>query len=233
MNKYITLENEYYEIILPEILKEYGKEILEYSKKKFQEYLDFFKEEKYGKKIKGSFLLTREDFINRIKEVAPDTTSPSLSWAKGCFYGGEIQMLIDEDPYERFNSLAHETFHLFFQKFIYEKNNWDRIVWLDEALAGNFDGLIETKIANGEFKTIIENLVKNPDLPKMCDLAFWKGNVKTEKYNGYDLFKVVGRYLIETKTQNELFTYIHNKDQILKDGEKILKESLEYFNIKV
>ena len=43
---------------------------------------------------------------------------------------------------------------------------------------------------------------------------------------------MVGRYLIETKTQNELFTYIHNKDQILKDGEKILKESLEYFKQK-
>ncbi len=235
MKDYVTLENEYYEIMIPSILQEYGKEVLEYSSQKFQEYLHFFKEETYGEKIKCAIFLKREDFIKRVKEKGNYPIVPSWAqWSKGSYCGEEVQILLEEqeDIYERIPTLAHETFHLFFQKFVYEKNGWNRIVWLDEALAGNFDGTTEKRIKRNQFSKIIENLILKKDLPTMCDLDFKKDNVKTEKYNGYDLFKVVGRYLIETKTEDELFLYIHNKEQILKDGETILEESLRYFSEK-
>lgn len=61
----------------------------------------------------------------------------------------------------------------------------------------------------------------------MNELSFLKNNIKTDYYNGYDLFKVVGRYLIETK--ENLFDYINNEEKILKDGANILVESLNYF----
>ena len=63
----------------------------------------------------------------------------------------------------------------------------------------------------------------------MNDLEFSKGNIKTEDYNGYDLFKVVGRYLIETKTQEELLKYINDKSKVINDGNTILEVSLRYF----
>lgn len=59
----------------------------------------------------------------------------------------------------------------------------------------------------------------------MNELSFSKGNIITKEYNGYDLFKVVGRYLMETKTKEHLFNYIN-------DGERILEESLNYFILK-
>ena len=63
----------------------------------------------------------------------------------------------------------------------------------------------------------------------MNELDFSKGNIKTEDYNGYELFKVVGRYLIETKTKDELLKYVSNEKKVITDGEKILNDSLDYF----
>ena len=228
MKKYITLENDFYEILIPESLKEYGNEVLEYSTNKLEEFLNFFKQDNYVKKIKGSFFLTREDFFNRIKKLAPEANPPS--WAQGCFYGEETQILLNpQNIYERYCTLAHESFHLLFQKFIYEENNMDRIVWLDESLAGNFDGTTEKLIENGKFLEILLNLKDNNQLPNMNDLEFSKGNIKTKNYNGYDLFKIVGRYLIETKSQDELLKYVNNKRKIISDGNTILEISIRYF----
>lgn len=50
MEKYITLENDFYEILIPESLKEYGNEVLEYSTNKLEEFLNFFKQDNYVKK---------------------------------------------------------------------------------------------------------------------------------------------------------------------------------------
>ncbi len=228
MEKYITIENDLFEILIPVSLEDYGNEAIKYSTDKLNEFLQFFKEKKYGQKIKGAFFLNREDFFNRIRKLAPEANPPS--WAQGCFYGGETQILLNpHNIYDRFCTLAHESFHLLFQKFIYEKNNMDRIVWLDESLAGNFDGTTEKLVENGKFLEIITNLKNNPKLPKMNDLSFSKGNIKTENYNGYDLFKVVERYLIETKDKDELLKYVNNKEKIISDGDSILGESIKYF----
>ncbi len=231
MEKYIMLENDFYEILIPESLQEYGNEVIKYSTSKLKEFLHFFKTNSYGKKIKGSFFISSKDFFNRIKKLAPNSNPPS--WAKGCFYGGETQILLNpQNLYETFYTLAHESFHLLFQEFIYETNNMDRIVWLDESLASNFDGTTEKLIENGKFLDIILNLKDNKKLPKMKDLDFSKGNIKTEYYNGYDLFKVVGRYLIETKNEEELLKYIKDKNRIMNDGKNILEESIKYFSKK-
>lgn len=232
MKDYDVISNNYFEIIISNKLKVYGKEVLDYSTNKIKEYFKFFNAKTYGNKIKAAFMINHDDFIQRIKDVQP-TIKKVLppDWATGCFYGGECQILLTDNPYNNYNTLAHETFHLLFSKFIYEKNNWDRIVWLDESLAGNFDGTTEKLIVNGNFQDLIKKLTNNKDLPKMCDLNFEKGNIKTNNYNGYDLFKVVGRYLIETKKDN-LLNYVNDLSQIKKDGENILVESIEYFSNK-
>lgn len=231
MEKYIVIENDFFEILIQDSIKEYGNEVIKYSTDKLKEFLCFFKVKSYGSKIKSSFFTSREDFFNRIKELAPEANPPG--WAQGCFYGGETQILLNpQNIYNRFCTLSHESFHLLFQKFVYEKNNMDRIVWLDESLAGNFDGTTEKLIGNGEFLKTILDLKKNQKLPKMDELEFSKGNIKTKDYNGYDLFKVVGRYLIETKSTDELLNYINNKSKIVSDGPVILEASIEYFSKK-
>lgn len=232
MKNYITITNDYFEILFPSALKNYGEEILNYSTDKLKEFLLFFNEQSY-EKIKGAFLLNHNDFIARIKEVSAPNSSLPPTYAKGCFYGGETQILLDENnPYERFNTLAHESFHLLFSKFVYEKNGIDRIIWLDESLASNFDGTTEKLIENNTFKNIIIKLINNNKLPKMNELSFSNENIITEEYNGFVLFKVVGRYLIETKTKEDLLNYINDEEKVINDGEKILEDSLNYFALK-
>lgn len=233
MNNYSNISNEYFEILISCHLKEYGEEILKYATGKIKEYLNFFKEETYGEKIKGSYFTNRVDFIKRIKEISPRDVALPPEWATGCFYGGEVQVLLNEEKlYDKFYTLAHETFHLLFTKFVYEKNNYNRIVWLDESLAGNFDGTVENLIKENKFPYIVKRLMDTDNLPTMNQLSFDRGNIITGEYDGYDLFKVVGRYLIETKTEEELLLYIQNEDLVLKEGDSILEISLKYFEEK-
>lgn len=232
MEKYITITNDYYEILIPTSLKKFGDEVLEYSTNKLKEFLTFFNEKSYNKKIKGAFLINRNDFITRIKEVSEPNVILPPECATGCFYGEESQILLkEENPYEEFNTLAHESFHLLFSKFINEKNNTERIIWLDESLAINFDGSIEKIIKDNRFKDLIMKLTNNNNLPKMSELSFSKGNIVTKDYNGYELFSIVGRYLIETK--KDLLAYIKNQNEIINDGNKILEESINYFARKL
>lgn len=232
MKNYITINNDYFEILIPSSFKNYGEEVLNYSTDKIKEFLSFFKEQSH-EKIRGAFLINHDDFIDRIKEVSAPNSPLPPKWATGCFYGGEIQILLNaNNPYEKFNTLTHEGFHLLFSKFVYEKNNIDRIVWLDESLASNFDGSTDKLIKDNIFENIIIKLMNNSKLPKMNELSFLKGNIVTKEYNGYDLFKVVGRYLIETKTKNNLLKYINDKEKVINDGENILEKSLNYFILK-
>ena len=231
MSQFITLTNDYFEIFIPEYLERFGFQVLEYSTIKIKEYVRFFKKETYGEKIKCAFFTNRDDFVTRIKKLDKEANPPS--WAQGCFYGREIQILINNMKFKDiFYTLSHETFHLLFKRFVYEKNNWNRFVWLDEALANNFDGTTEEKINSGEFEKIIRYYSNKKNLPKMNVLDFAKGTIKTENYNGYDFFRIVGRYLIETNTKDELLNYINIKERIKRDGYTILDVALKYFKEK-
>ncbi len=112
------------------------------------------------------------------------------------------------------------------------RNNINRIVWLDESLATDFEGSTEKLINSGTFFKIVSNLSHNMNLPKMGDLDFSKGNIITKDYDAYLLFTVVGRYLNETKKKDELLAYVQDEKTILKDGDVILDKSLKYFKKK-
>ena len=224
---YITITNDYYEIYIPKSYEKYGYQVLNFSTEKLKENLAFFKEKSFGTKIKGAFLTTREDYVNRVHLYEPDHTPPK--WAGGGYYGDEAMILLEPDKLEkRFATLAHESFHLLFDKFIYKKNNMNRIIWLDESLANNLDGRMPYRLKNGYLEKTVVKLNKLKKLPKMNELDFQK-NVKTNDYDGYDFFIIVGRYLIETMSDDELFAFINNESKVKEAGETILKDSIDYF----
>ncbi len=47
MEKYITIENDLFEILIPVSLEDYGNEVIKYSTDKLTEFLQFFKKENY------------------------------------------------------------------------------------------------------------------------------------------------------------------------------------------
>jgi hypothetical protein len=64
----------------------------------------------------------------------------------------------------------------------------------------------------------------------MNDISFKNNNVKTDEYNAYDFFHIVGRYLIETYNSDELLELYNNESKVLELGEHILEDSINYFN---
>lgn len=230
MKEFMTVKNDYYEICFPRKYENDIREVLEYSTKKLIENLDFFGKVSYGKIIKASFFDKKEDFFARIYELESNATPPE--WAEGCFYGEENQiLLVDGDVKSRFFTLAHESCHLLFSKFIYD-NYQDRVVWLDESFAANFSGEVDREIINGIFIDKVKKYLNSNHLPNLNDISFEKNNIEKKEYNAYDFFHIVGRYLVETYSKKELLTLYKDEAMILQIGNHILIDSLHYFKEK-
>lgn len=181
--------------------------------------------------LHASFFTKREDFVKHIKSISNGRTPPS--WATGCFYNGEIQVLVDlKNPEIKMNTLAHETMHLFFDKTVYKKHNIDRVNWLDESFAVYLDGKPDD-ITKQELTRIIEHLSKISDGFDMAILANYN-KVKTKEYNGYDMFNIIGKYIFETNQEQKFLELIKkDRNQVLEIGKHILQDTIDYFKEKI
>ena len=118
-----------------------------------------------------------------------------------------------------------------FSKFIY--NNYkNRVVWLDESFAANFSGEVDKELNNGKFIETVKKYLNYSSLPNMNEISFKNNNIKTNEYNAYDFFHIIGRYLSEIYSREELLNFYKDEERVLKLGENILSESLLYFKQK-
>ena len=142
-------------------------------------------------RLRASFFVDRTAFVEYIRSVANGHTPPE--WATGCFYNGEIQILVNinnsKSVEEKTKTLTHEMVHLFFQQLIYERYNIDRIVWLDEAFATYLDNT--DKISTKEINALIQKLSSASDNFDMNVLNDPK-KIRTDDYDGYDMFDLIG-----------------------------------------
>lgn len=177
-------------------------------------------------KIKASFFTDRESFVEYIQSISNGSTPPS--WATGCFYNGEVQTLININKPKEYQAkeqtLLHEMVHLHFDTLIYQKHNLDRVRWFDESYALFLDGTAE-KIPPKRLFEISNKLLpfQNLNLNELDDLK----NVKSENYDGYDIFLIVGYYIFKNNLEKELILkLINNPQEIRIIGRKILKDAL-------
>lgn len=212
-------------------LEDFVRKTLSHAEKKKIEFYKIFNcKETDINILKAIFFVNREDFVNYIKSISNDTPP---SWATGCFYNGEIQVLVNiNNPEIKMHTLAHETMHLFFDKTIYERYNIQRVNWLDESFAVYLDGNPDD-ISNNELLRIIDYLDKIADEFDMAILADYN-KVKTKEYNGYDMFNIIGKYIFETKQEQKYLALIKkDRNEVLKIGKHILKEAIDYFKNKL
>ncbi len=212
-------------------LQDFVKRTLNHAENKKKEFYKIFNcEEKDINILHASFFTNREEFVEHIKSISNGQTPPS--WATGCFYNGEIQVLVDfKKPEIKMNTLAHETMHLFFEKTIYEKYNIDRVNWLDESFAVYLDGHPDD-ISNEELARMIEYLSKISQGFDMGILADYN-KVKTKEYNGYDMFNIIGKYIFETKQEQNFIKLIkRDRNKVLEIGKHILQDAIDYLKNK-
>ena len=208
-------------------LEDFVQKTLSWAEKKRLEFYKIFDcKETDIDVLKASFFINRENFVNYIKDISNGRTPPS--WAAGCFYNGEIQVLVDiKNPENQMYTLAHETMHLFFDKTVYEKYNIGRVKWLDEAFAVYVDGNPDD-ISIEDFLRMIEYLDKIADGFDMATLAD-SNKIKTKEYDGYDMFNIIGKYIFETKQEQKYLELIKkDRNEVLKIGKHILREAVDY-----
>lgn len=214
-----------------ENLQDFVEKTVKHAEEKKKEFYKIFNcKENEIEVLNASFFINREDFVEHIKAISNGQTPPS--WATGCFYNGEIQVLVDlKNPEIKMNTLAHETLHLFFEKTIYQKYNIDRVNWLDESFAVYLDGH-PNEISNEELARMIECLSKISVGFDMKILEDYN-KVKTKEYNGYDMFNLIGKYIFETEQEQKYLELIKtNRDEIIETGKHILQDAIDYFKNK-
>ena len=177
--------------------------------------------------LKGSYFSNRDDFVNYIKSISGGHEPPI--WASGCFYNNEIQVLVnvedERDVKFKQYTLLHETVHLYFDKCLYSKFGIQRVRWLDESYATYLDGTT-SELQLQDLKKICQDVnIENFDMNILDDIK----KVKTEKYNGYDMFKVIGYYIFNQHIEKELLgTLKTNYKKIRSIGKSILKKSIDF-----
>lgn len=178
-------------------------------------------------KIKVSIYTNRTEFENYAKSISNGNVPPA--WASGCFCGGEIQMIIplqNADFVRRqTHTLTHEFVHLCINKNIYEKYKINRIRWFDESYASFIDGHLDN-VSDNNLKPHYEKLKsfsKGFDMNTLNEIR----NVKTQYYNGYVMFDLIGKYIFDNGLEKDfLKTLIQNPKQIKEMGETILNEAV-------
>lgn len=170
------------------------------------------------------------DFTRQFYEPAP--------YSYGNFTNGMINYSYNIDQIQSLKySIRHELVHLFYESIW--KDNYDRVLWLDEGLAQNFsDEKSRLKRDYNRFKSwYIDHIIRRdkeiPPLEYMREHGNTYGKFEdeeTNKYSGYDLSYIMVRYLLETLSHEEFLAIIKEINKIKAIESDILPKTIEHFN---
>ena len=219
MKKFKTFENNFYKIEYPIDLENFTQFSVKNAMDSIEKIKTLFKT-KENLKVNAIFFDIREDFVKYIKQFSTKEEIPD--WIKGCFYNNEIQLYIDKNRnyklYMKY-SLLHETVHLYFDNYVYDKYNIERICWFDEAYAGYLD----------KHPKDIKQILQTLQLP----IDFNMSSLTSPESNAYGAFNLIGYYIFLTHQEKKLLNLlIKDSEQIKELGKTILKEAVEYIESK-
>ncbi len=224
------LKNEDYLINYPEELEHLVKNAVDYSVKKKGENCKIFHCKTADiPQLKASIFIDRKKFVDYIKKVSGGQEPPE--WATGCFYNGEIQIFAN--PHNKvetsflMGTIAHETVHLMFNKLIYEKYKIDRLVWLDESFANYLDGIVLSWRGDSWDKLVARLLpYKDFNVNNLNN----RNKVVTKNYDGYDMFRIIGKYICENNLAQEYLQMLKtDRNKVMRLGKTILKTAINWF----
>ncbi len=177
--------------------------------------------------LKASLFSDRQSLVDYVKSISNGRTLPE--WAKGCFFNGEIQLLVDDRDKFNKNFLMHEYTHLCIKKHIYDKYNIRRITWFDESYAYYLDGRHDSMSVNA-YKEIVSDLKK---LPCNFDMNILNDSnlIVTKDYNGNDMFVLIGKYIFENNLEKEYIALLKEDSNKVKEiGKTILTKAIMYID---
>ena len=137
-----------------------------------------------------------------------------------------IEVSLNPNRYK--SSVLHECIHI-----IYNSMTDKRIVWLDEGLAMNLSGERNNLKDEESFKNYMTQKISSMNPPSNMNQLSHGEMFVNEEYNGYELSYLAVRYLLETKSKDEIHEMIKNSYKALEIGNEILPCALNYFKIKL
>lgn len=223
-----TYCDNHFHIMYPDTLEAFIKESLDlfYQKQPILENVFSCNTSILGQ-IKISYFTERAQFVKYIQSVSNGKTPPTM--ASGCTYNGEIQILVNIHDQLSMESkkytLTHEMVHLYINKSIYEKYHIRRIRWFDESYAKYLDGSIENKtIENWKNMTNQLQHLENFDMN-----SIQSNHLKTDTYNAYHMFFMIGKYIFENHLEKQYIDLIKKDDSKIREmGPTILTKAITY-----
>ena len=216
MAKYKTFENNSYRIEYPIALENFTHFSVENAMDSIKKLKTLFKT-KENLKLNANFFDIREDFVKYIKQYSTRGEIPD--WIMGCFYNNGIQLYIDKNSSYQLDrmryTLLHETVHLYFTNYIYDKYNIERICWFDESYANYLD----------KSPKDITQILQSLELP----IDFNMSSLSSPESKAYNAFNLIGYYIFSTHQEKKLLDLlIKDSEQIKELGKTILKEAVGY-----
>lgn len=224
-------ENSDFKIFVPDTLADFAKECLPYITEQKEKILEFFGIDKF-RKIEINLFDNQETFINFIKKLRWQGAKIP-SYCKGTFDNfmvnvslNPVEVSLNPERYKR--GILHECIHI-----IYNSITNRRITWLDEGLAMNLSGEKDRLLDDEHLKDFMTMKVLPRSLPNNINTLTHGELFANEEYDGYDLSYLAVRYLLETKSKEEIHEIIKDGNKVLEIGQDVLPEAIHYFSNKL
>ena len=120
----------------------------------------------------------KDEFSDYLKQFNTNFNANINRNINGCFFNNEIQIITNTNSYHNKDTLLHETVHIYFNKYIYEKYNIGSVSWLDESFAYY---IYNSSLSKYGFLNVKNNCIKLKD---------GKENVSI-----IDKYKIIGYYI--------------------------------------
>lgn len=221
-------ENNDFKIFAADELGEFATDCLAYITEQKEKILDFFGLDRF-RKIEINLFDNQEAFLKFIKSLRWQGAKIP-GYCKGTFDNfmvnyslNPIDVSLNPNRYKR--GVLHECIHI-----IYNSITDKRITWLDEGLAMNLSGEKNNLLDEESLKDYIIQKLLPMNLPSnMNQLTHGRMFVNGE-YNGYDLSYISVRYLLETKSKDEIHEMIKDSYKALEIGIDVLPSAINYFS---
>lgn len=222
-------ENSEFKIFATDNLENFATDCLAYITEQKEKILDFFGLDRF-RKIEINLFDNQETFLKFIKSLRWQGAKIP-SYCKGTFDNfmvneslNPINVSLNPNRYK--GDVLHECIHI-----IYNSITDKRITWLDEGLAMNLSGEKNDLLDDESLKDYITQKLLPMNLPSNMNQLTHGEIFVNEEYNGYDLSYISVRYLLETKSKDEIHEIVSNsnKNKALEIGKDILPCALNYY----
>ena len=224
-------ENSEFKIFATDNLENFATDCLAYITEQKEKILDFFGLDRF-RKIEINLFDNQETFLKFIKSLRWQGAKIP-SYCKGTFDNfmvneslNPINVSLNPNRYK--GGVLHECIHI-----IYNSITDKRITWLDEGLAMNLSGEKNDLLDDESLKDYITQKLLPMNLPSNMNQLSHGEMFVNEEYNGYELSYLAVRYLLETKSKDEIHEMIKNSYKALEIGNEILPCALNYFKTKL